>query len=121
MIKNLPVNAGHSGDRFDPWVWKVPCRRKGNLLQYSCLENSMARGTCLKLDRITSFLLAWMPSLENRDRNAVGWVLFFFLIWLHWVLVVTHRIFPAGSFVQDISLQWMGSRACGLGFCSLQA
>ena len=24
---------------FDPWVWKIPWRRNGNPLQYSCLEN----------------------------------------------------------------------------------
>ena len=29
---------------FDPWVRKVPWSRKGNLVQYSCLENSMERG-----------------------------------------------------------------------------
>ena len=32
---------------FDPWVRKVPWSRKGNLVQYSCLENSMERGTRL--------------------------------------------------------------------------
>ena len=29
---------------FDPWVRKIPWRRKGNPLQYSCLENPMDRG-----------------------------------------------------------------------------
>ena len=28
---------------FDPWVRKIPWRRDGNPLQYSCLENSMGR------------------------------------------------------------------------------
>ena len=36
MVKNLP--------RFDSWVGKVPWRRNGNPLQYSCLENPMDRG-----------------------------------------------------------------------------
>ena len=29
---------------FNPWVRKIPCRRYGTPLQYSCLENSMDRG-----------------------------------------------------------------------------
>ena len=29
---------------FDPWVRKIPGIRKGNPLQYSCLENSKDRG-----------------------------------------------------------------------------
>ena len=27
--------------RFDPWVGKIPWRRNGNPLRYSCLENPM--------------------------------------------------------------------------------
>ena len=30
---------------FNPWVRKFPWRGNGNPLQYSCLENSMDRGT----------------------------------------------------------------------------
>ena len=29
---------------FDPWVGKIPGGGHGNLLQYSCLENSMDKG-----------------------------------------------------------------------------
>ena len=29
----------HRRRRFDPWVRKIPWRRDGNPLQYSCLEN----------------------------------------------------------------------------------
>ena len=29
---------------FDPWVKKIPWRREGYPLQYSCLENPMGRG-----------------------------------------------------------------------------
>ena len=31
--------------KFNPWVRKVPGEGNGNLLQYSCLENSTDRGT----------------------------------------------------------------------------
>ena len=30
--------------RFQPWVGKIPCRRKCNPLQHPCLGNSMDRG-----------------------------------------------------------------------------
>ena len=29
---------------FYPWVGKIPWRREGNPLQYSCLENSIDKG-----------------------------------------------------------------------------
>ena len=57
MLKNLPAYAGDIGDtgsipgsgrspgeRFNPWVRKIPGGRLGNPLQYSCLENPMNRG-----------------------------------------------------------------------------
>ena len=28
VVKNLPANAGHTGNEFDPWVKKIPWRRK---------------------------------------------------------------------------------------------
>ena len=38
VVKNSPANAG---DRYDPWVGKIPW---SNPLQYSCLENPMDKG-----------------------------------------------------------------------------
>ena len=34
----------HKSCRFDPWVGKIPWRRHGNPLQYSCLETPLDRG-----------------------------------------------------------------------------
>ena len=34
----------HKGHSFDPWDGKIPWRRDGNSLQYSCLENTMDPG-----------------------------------------------------------------------------
>ena len=34
----------HKRHRFDPWVGKIPWRRHSNALQYSCLENPVAKG-----------------------------------------------------------------------------
>ena len=42
VVKNLPASAG---DGFNPWVGKIPWRRKWHWLQYSCLEDSMDRST----------------------------------------------------------------------------
>ena len=44
--KESACNAGDTGDRgFDPWVGRSPEEGNGNLFQYSCLENSIDRGT----------------------------------------------------------------------------
>ena len=40
-VKYLP---SMQNTRFDPWVGKILGERKGYPLQYSCLENLMARG-----------------------------------------------------------------------------
>ena len=47
VVKNLPANAGDVRDAgSSPRSGKkIPLRRHGNPLQYSCLENPMNRGT----------------------------------------------------------------------------
>ena len=45
MVKNPPVSAGDRGDAGSIPGWgSSPGVGNGNLLQYSCLENSMDRG-----------------------------------------------------------------------------
>ena len=45
VVKNLPANAGDSGDADSiPGSGRSPGGRNGNPLQYSCLENPMDRG-----------------------------------------------------------------------------
>ena len=44
VLKNLPANAGDMGSI--PGSGKSPGEGNGNPLQYSCLGNSMDRGTC---------------------------------------------------------------------------
>ena len=45
MVKNPPANAGDTGDAGSiPGMGRSLGVGNGNLLQYSCLENSMARG-----------------------------------------------------------------------------
>ena len=43
MIKNLPANAADIGSI--PGLGRSPGGGNGNPLQYSCLENSMEKGT----------------------------------------------------------------------------
>ena len=45
VVKNLPPNAGDTGYMGSiPGLGRFPGGGNGNLLQYSCLENSMDRG-----------------------------------------------------------------------------
>ena len=45
MVKNLPINGGDARDVvLTPGWGRSPRVGNGNLLQYSCLENSMDRG-----------------------------------------------------------------------------
>ena len=45
MVKNPPANAGDSKDmRLISRLGRFPGEGNGNLLQYSCLENSIDRG-----------------------------------------------------------------------------
>ena len=45
MVKNLPANAGDTGDEGSIPGWgRSPGVGNGNLLHYSCLKNSMDRG-----------------------------------------------------------------------------
>ena len=41
MVKNTPINARDMGS--SPGSGRYPGKGNGNLLQYSCLENSMDR------------------------------------------------------------------------------
>ena len=44
MVKNLPVDTGDIGDEGSiPGSGRSPEEGNGNLLQYSCLENSVDR------------------------------------------------------------------------------
>ena len=45
MVKNLPANAGDTGDvGLIPGLGRSPGGGNGNPLQYSCLKNAMDRG-----------------------------------------------------------------------------
>ena len=47
VVKNLPANAGATGDLGSiPGSGRSPGEGNGNPLQYACLENPMDRGAC---------------------------------------------------------------------------
>ena len=45
MVKSLPANAGNSEASLIPELERSPGEGNGYPLQYSCLENSMDRGS----------------------------------------------------------------------------
>ena len=55
VVKNPPANAEDMG--LVPGLGRSPGEGNGNLLQYSCLENSMDRG-------------AWQAEVHGMDRGA---------------------------------------------------
>ena len=49
--------------KFNPWVGKIPWRKHGNPLQYSCLENPMDRGAC-----------SWLGSSVHGVAQSQTWL-----------------------------------------------
>ena len=46
VVKSPPASARrHKRSGFNPWVGRIPWRRRWQPLQYPCLENAMDRGT----------------------------------------------------------------------------
>ena len=100
VVKNVPTNTGDLRDAgsFNPWVRKIPWRRNGNPLQYSCLGNPMDRRAWQAivhriaksqimdgrsgwwfigdhLERSTDLRLKIMVSLlQEREGDARGWL-----------------------------------------------
>ena len=60
VVKNLPANAGDSS--YIPWSGRSPGEGNGNPLQYSCLENSMDRGTWQAIDHGVTLSQIWLSN-----------------------------------------------------------
>ena len=131
-VKYPPVNAGDMG--LIPGLGRSPGVGNGNTLQYSCLENSKARGAWWAT--VTGVVksqtqLSTHVHTHTHTRNTLGrnsldilhvfkedayWCPFmpiFFLsklnifIWLPWALVATHRIFNFHCAMWDL-VPWLG-------------
>ena len=77
------------GRGFNPWVGKIPWRRKSNPLQYSCLENSMDRGV-------------WWATVQGVTKRLIwlkGWahispVLYITFLWLFYFMCLVTQSCP---------------------------
>ena len=91
--------------RLDPWAKRIPWRRNGNPLQYSCLENSMDGGVWwvivhgvtksrTRLSDFTFFLPQYQHCWHFAQVNSVTWELYD--VWHHpRSPVVTRRETPS--------------------------
>ena len=76
-VKNPPVIARNLRDAFGPWTRKIPWRRNGTPLQYSCLENPMDRGAQRAVVcRVVKTQIRWSnlarPGMLTRRPEAGG-------------------------------------------------
>ena len=79
VVKNPPANAGEAGDMgLIPRSGRYPGEENGNLLQYSCPENSMNRG-------------AWQAIVHGVAKSRT---------WLKWLS--TQHILPKYLFHWDV-------------------
>ena len=68
VIKNLLANAGDAG--LIPGSGRCPGEENGNPLQYSCLENSMDRGSC-RLQSMGSQRVRQDSVLNNNNHRLI--------------------------------------------------
>ena len=68
VAKNLPAKTGNARNE----VRKIPWRRNGNSLQYSCLENPMDRGawqaTVQGVAKIQTLLRTYIHTQEYQSK-----------------------------------------------------
>ena len=76
QVKIHPTCRRRKRLRFDPWVGKIPWRRKWRPLQYSCLENPMESGGLQYMgsQRVRNDLLA--------EQQQIGMLVFLFIFLL---------------------------------------
>ena len=75
VVKNLPADAVDARERSSiPGLETSPGRRNGNLLQHSCLENSMHRGTwqvwSMGLQRVRHDLVTEHTHTQRTETNT---------------------------------------------------
>ena len=105
MVKNLPA-MGRPG--FDPWVGKIPWRRKWQPTPVSCLENPMDGGAwrgpvhginCKEsntTERLTLSLFSFQTILEKYSLKAILGIGKYFIIELtsmHRGVIFSHAIY----------------------------
>ena len=77
VVKNLPANAGNTGDAgLIPGLGRFPGEGNGNLLPYSCLENPMDRRAWQALVLgVTKSQIQLITHIYTsmKERCCVGW------------------------------------------------
>ena len=70
VVKNAPANAADKRG-FNPWVGRMPWRRHGNPLQYSCLGTPMDRGAWRATNHVVAKSRTWLkwPSTHAVTQN----------------------------------------------------
>ena len=77
VVKNLPANSGDSGNAdLIPGLGSSPKIENGNLLQYTCLENSMDRGpwqaTVHRVAKSWTWLSNWAHTFWIEDHQGAS-------------------------------------------------
>ena len=74
VVKNLPVNAGDTGDKgLIPGLGRSPGEGNGNPLQYSCQGNPMDRGAWqATLHGVAKVRHNLVIEHEHETKNAAG-------------------------------------------------
>ena len=87
---------------FEPWVRKIPWRRKSYPSQYSCLENSMDRR-------------AWQAIVHGVTKSQT-WLTNTQILCLHYEsLWLSLRILELNKRGNSLAIQWLGLRASTAG------
>ena len=70
VVKNPLASAGDVRERcgFHAWVSKIPWKRDGNPLQYSCLENPMDRGAWWAIVHRVAKIQTWLKWLSIKKN-----------------------------------------------------
>ena len=83
LVKNPPANAGYARDVSLIFrLGRFPGEGNGNLLKYSCLENSMDRGACQAIvqgvKRVDSLektlMLGGIEGRRRRGQQRMRWL-----------------------------------------------
>ena len=64
---------------FNPWVWKIPWRRKWQPVQYSCLENLTDRGAWQAVVHGVTRSWTGLKQLSMHAWTQFSTLIFFFL------------------------------------------
>ena len=85
VVKNLLASAGDVRERcrFHAWVSKIPWKRDGNPLQYSCLENPMVRGAWWAIVHWVTRSQAWLKWPSTHANQTWGRVISLMFITKH--------------------------------------